>query len=223
MSLRETGDYYGILGLPSSATASDIHKAYWRQASHCHPDKGGNHEAMVRVVEAWKILSDPYKRSRYDQLVSFQLGGWRSRKSNQNFRNFHRRAKPHSPGSWAEFETIYQKAAHTFNQDFYDDESDNTVPMETGQTNQEKKISAHMRVENSIQCPGTMGAMDYTKSVILFFAMLAMFLFHFNFNSIQRYVPIAQQAGPALYILDTTNGAIYPIFKTGQVPQNLSR
>jgi curved DNA-binding protein CbpA len=119
MNRENITDYYRLLGASPDATANELHKAYWHNASRCHPDRGGNHEAMVSLVEAWQILSDPEKRSRYDQMRKYRHDGWRSRKFDDDVREARRHAKEHAAQSWAEFEKIYQNAFYTFNQDFY--------------------------------------------------------------------------------------------------------
>ncbi len=66
-----TKDPYNLLGLAKDATDADIKKAYRKLAHKYHPDKGGSKddEAKFREVnEAYQILSDPQKRSRYDQF-----------------------------------------------------------------------------------------------------------------------------------------------------------
>ncbi len=112
-------DYYNVLGVAKSATVSEIHQAYWKLASIYHPDKGGTHGQMVRLVEAWRILSDPAKRARYDQQVKYQHDGWRSRQHSYDVQEALKRAKDHTSRAWPEFEAIYQKAFYTFNRDFY--------------------------------------------------------------------------------------------------------
>jgi molecular chaperone DnaJ len=65
-------DYYEILGISKSATAAEIKKAYRKKAIQYHPDKNpGDHEAEAlfkKSAEAYEVLSDPNKRSRYDQF-----------------------------------------------------------------------------------------------------------------------------------------------------------
>lgn len=62
-------NYYDILGVPKTATADEIKKAYRKLAHQHHPDKGGGDEAKFKEVnEAYQVLSDQGKRQQYDQF-----------------------------------------------------------------------------------------------------------------------------------------------------------
>ncbi|MFP4581417.1 MAG: DnaJ C-terminal domain-containing protein [Candidatus Sumerlaeia bacterium] len=64
-------DYYKILGLKKSATPSQIKTAYRTLARKYHPDVSKHSEAEARlkqINEAYAVLRDPEKRSRYDKL-----------------------------------------------------------------------------------------------------------------------------------------------------------
>ncbi len=73
----EYRDYYQVLGVAKTASAEEIKKAYRKLARKYHPDvsKEPNAEAhMKEVNEANAVLSDPEKRTAFDQLGSHQSG-----------------------------------------------------------------------------------------------------------------------------------------------------
>lgn len=65
-------DYYEILGVDKSASADDIKKAYRKMALKYHPDRNPGDKAaeekFKEAAEAYSVLSDADKRSRYDQF-----------------------------------------------------------------------------------------------------------------------------------------------------------
>lgn len=75
-------DFYEILGVSKNASAAEIKKAYRQKAIQYHPDKNpGDAEAEAmfkKAAEAYEVLSDPDKRSRYDQFghQAFEGGGF---------------------------------------------------------------------------------------------------------------------------------------------------
>jgi len=68
----EYKDYYKILDVDRKATVEDIKRVYRKLALKYHPDHNpGNKQAEEKfkeINEAYQVLSDPEKRSRYDQL-----------------------------------------------------------------------------------------------------------------------------------------------------------
>lgn len=66
-------DFYQILGIPRTASADDIKKAYRRLARQFHPDlhsgtkKAEMEKKFKELNEANEVLSDPDKRKKYDQ------------------------------------------------------------------------------------------------------------------------------------------------------------
>ena len=65
-------DYYDVLGVSQSATSDEIKKAYRKVAMKYHPDQNSGdsvaEEKFKEASEAYEILSNPEKKSRYDQF-----------------------------------------------------------------------------------------------------------------------------------------------------------
>lgn len=79
----EYKDYYKILGVDHNANKDEIKRAYRKLALKTHPDRNPGdkkaEEHFKDINEAYQVLSDPEKRSRYDQLgesyTQWQQGG----------------------------------------------------------------------------------------------------------------------------------------------------
>lgn len=62
-------DYYKVLGVKRGSSELEVKRAYKKLALKYHPDKNrsaGAGEEFKRIVEAYKVLSDPDKRKAYD-------------------------------------------------------------------------------------------------------------------------------------------------------------
>lgn len=77
-------DYYAVLGVPKSATAEEIKRAYRKLARQYHPDTNQGDPAKEKkfkeVSEAYDVLSDSKRRKEYDEartLFGSGVGGQR--------------------------------------------------------------------------------------------------------------------------------------------------
>ena len=74
MHSGQGSDPYQILGLPRTAGAREIKRAYRRLARKHHPDlqpvaeRARAAERFKEINEAYEVLSDPDKRAKYDAL-----------------------------------------------------------------------------------------------------------------------------------------------------------
>jgi curved DNA-binding protein CbpA len=67
----ENNDLYDVLELPRNCTFEEIKQQYRTLAQINHPDKGGDEEKFIRIKEAYETLSDPIKRSHYDNTGDY--------------------------------------------------------------------------------------------------------------------------------------------------------
>ncbi len=71
-------DFYEILGVPRNADEAELKKAYRKMALKYHPDKNPGDKAaeekFKEAAEAYEVLSDKDKRSRYDQFGHAGMG-----------------------------------------------------------------------------------------------------------------------------------------------------
>ncbi len=72
-------DYYEILGIERNATEEELKKAYRRLAMKYHPDKNPNdknaEQMFKEISEAYEVLKDPEKRSKYDRFGHAGISG----------------------------------------------------------------------------------------------------------------------------------------------------
>lgn len=73
-----TGDLYGLLGLPASASPDDIRTAFRGAARRFHPDVNpgaGAADEFRLISEAHALLSDPAQRAQYDSSLKHKGAG----------------------------------------------------------------------------------------------------------------------------------------------------
>jgi curved DNA-binding protein len=90
----EFKDYYSTMGVPRTATADEIKRAYRKLARKYHPDvskEPNAEEKFKEVQEAYEVLKDPKKREAYNQLGSEWKSGqeFRPPPGWQGFSGFH--------------------------------------------------------------------------------------------------------------------------------------
>ena len=77
--MSEKKDYYELLGVPRTADAAELKRAYRRLAMELHPDRNpDNPESEGKfkdASEAYQVLSDPERRASYDRFGHAGPGG----------------------------------------------------------------------------------------------------------------------------------------------------
>ena len=92
----EYKDYYKVLGVERKATKDEIKRTYRKLALKYHPDRNPGdvkaEEKFKEINEAYQVLSDPEKRSRYDQL-------------GESYVNWQQRGAPSTGFNWDDWVT----------------------------------------------------------------------------------------------------------------------
>ena len=101
--MASTPDYYKTLGVPRTATADEIKKAFRKLARKHHPDAGGDEAKFKELNEAYDVLSDAQKRSAYDRFgtVPGAAGG----------------GSPYGGGGYVDFEDLFGGGSGSSQQD----------------------------------------------------------------------------------------------------------
>jgi DnaJ-class molecular chaperone len=64
-------DYYGLLGIPRTASTAEVREAFWELAKQYHPDRVGSEGTAYfqDLVQAYVVLSDAEKRRQYNRTL----------------------------------------------------------------------------------------------------------------------------------------------------------
>lgn len=109
-------DLYGIIGVPRTADADVIKKAYRKLARKHHPDVNpGNKDAESRfkeISDAYDVLGDPAKRKLYDEFGSAGVQAGFNPEAAREYRRYQegRAAGPETSrgfGGYSRFEDIF--------------------------------------------------------------------------------------------------------------------
>jgi len=127
-SRYESMDYYTVLGIDKNASLNKIRKAYYKRAKEFHPDKHFYIESdtirnkLTRlfsyITDAYRTLSDPEDRQRYDQRAKEGIISKKEDKADAAKKRF-------DGGKVAFKKGLYHDAAELFGQAIY---FDSTVP-----------------------------------------------------------------------------------------------
>lgn len=89
--MTQQRDYYEVLGVDRNASPEELKKAFRQQALKYHPDRNKESDASDRFKEvnaAYQVLSDPERRTAYDQFGHAGVTGAAGGRGFDDFQNF---------------------------------------------------------------------------------------------------------------------------------------
>lgn len=103
MKMQNFRDYYEILGVDKEASEEEIKKSYRRLARQYHPDLNPNNpeaeEKFKDIGQAYEVLSDPDKRSQYDQFSRYwNRSGFQGKEKKSGFKGWNGRSNSSNNG-----------------------------------------------------------------------------------------------------------------------------
>jgi curved DNA-binding protein CbpA len=103
-----TQDHYAVLEVATTANLKAIKRAYRAKAVVSHPDHGGSHEAMLRINEAYGVLSNPGLRQNYDRARANQSNQSAQQQAGTDAAQARQQAGQY-PHEWTDFESWLAK------------------------------------------------------------------------------------------------------------------
>jgi molecular chaperone DnaJ len=155
-------DYYRILGVERKASAPEIKKAYRKLARKYHPDLNPGDKAaeakFKEIQEAYSVLSDPKKRTQYDQFgfVGEQPPGGGQRPYSSGFEGFN--FSDYGSSSFSDFfESIFGGGAPAARAAEVEAGEDLHYAMRIGFEDAIKGLQTRIQLTRMVSCPQCQG------------------------------------------------------------------
>jgi len=161
--VEEDVDYYQVLGLDPNSIPSivDVANAFKKRCAQVHPDKGGSAIEYNLLIKAYKTLSDPEKRLRYDMRMSetHQAKRQRFKKKKRHRKRSINNSKPSQPNKHnpkttnkplpKSFHQDFVAQVHSLNAKEHDEDISGTMLMDHNRTMPSRSIGDVQRDRNT--------------------------------------------------------------------------
>jgi molecular chaperone DnaJ len=155
-------DYYRILGIERNAAAAEIKKAYRKLARKFHPDLNPGDKAseakFKEIQEAYSVLSDPKKKSQYDQFgfVGDHPPGGGQQTYSSGFEGFN--FSDYGQSSFSDFfESIFGGASRAAAQTAPERGEDLHYSMKIGFEDAVNGLQTRIQLNRLVACPSCQG------------------------------------------------------------------